>query len=216
MSKYNDYAKKLEQAYHAARAEYFTKWESLQMAKKDLERAQSLGFKETYIGEKEHKVAVARAKYAEADNAFRASRAVWDDFRKIAGRLTVELKNELGAETAVPEDIDSNALELMKSGVMSSKDYAVLVDKYKDNHTMLRLIQKYVKDASESAERGEKGKLTLVAQSAGERLNAKALEWDSLVNSMNILTYNDRRSDELAVNMMSRYEELMESRVENF
>ena len=50
---------------------------------------------------------------------------------------------------ANPEAIDANALELLKSGVLTVEDYSAFSEKYSGNSTMLKLVAKYALEASE-------------------------------------------------------------------
>lgn len=56
-------------------------------------------------------------------------------------------------QTANPADIDRDALELLKSGVLTLNEYADMLDGYREggNEAMKRLAMKYAKDAREDA-----------------------------------------------------------------
>ena len=53
--------------------------------------------------------------------------------------------------TANPDAIDPNAVELLKTGVLGAYDFCSLADKHADNPTMLRIIEKYAKEAANNA-----------------------------------------------------------------
>lgn len=89
---------------------------------------------------------VARAELHDAEAAMpdKAAKIVSD------GREAVE--NAMN-QTANPADIDRDALELLKSGVLTLNEYADMLDGYREggNEAMKRLAMKYAKDAREDA-----------------------------------------------------------------
>lgn len=52
--------------------------------------------------------------------------------------------------TATPDGIDQNGLELLKSGILTADDMESLVSKYDGNPTMLRLAGKYAKEMADT------------------------------------------------------------------
>lgn len=68
------------------------------------------------------------------------------DLKKIRQQLEADLAEHF---TASPKQVDSNMLELAKSGILSFDEYARMIEDSirSGNHTMARLIAKYAKDA---------------------------------------------------------------------
>ena len=67
------------------------------------------------------------------------------------GKTRADFSEKYFDETSVnPEHVDTAAVELLRSGVMRPRDYAVMADKYDKNPTMLRLIAQYAKGAADA------------------------------------------------------------------
>lgn len=98
----------------------------------------------------QHAYMVARNEKAEMERMLR------EDTVKRIENLREELVEVIESETAVkPEQIDGNMMELLKSGILTSKDYARMLEqcKSKNNGTMARLICKYASEAAEERQR---------------------------------------------------------------
>lgn len=96
-------------------------------------------------GRKTGRIDCAAVRLHDAEAAFSETRIrIWTDFKTTRRTIRAELEQAVRTAYIVdPNAINSNALELMKSGVMTSDDYAAFVKKYGNNPTMLRLISHY-------------------------------------------------------------------------
>ena len=81
MSKYNQYAKRLDTAFKTAREEYMEAWNKLQAAQKANTDAQAWRA-ETYRGENDLRRRRARAQLLEAEHTFKAA----ESRRSLTGR----------------------------------------------------------------------------------------------------------------------------------
>lgn len=98
------------------------------------------------------KAARAEADYQEARGAVETARRALTEKAREFSTIRKELSEAVGAEYAAsPESIDSNALELLKSGIFDSTDMTRMYNKYvaDGNYTMARLVSKYAGDAAE-------------------------------------------------------------------
>ncbi|MFR3226581.1 MAG: hypothetical protein ACLTNY_06440, partial [Blautia massiliensis (ex Durand et al. 2017)] len=92
MSQYNQYAKKLDDAFKAARDEFSTAYNNLQSAKQDNDAAQAWQ-QETYKGENELRRQIAKADLLKAEQALRATETrVWADFDRQKARIRSDLE----------------------------------------------------------------------------------------------------------------------------
>lgn len=153
MSKFNRFAKDLNDIAKAAFAEYAA-------ATAQLEKAQRLA-KEYPLrnGMDAHyaaKRARAQADLMDAKNAVRAAQTNYE--RRAAEIKTLRKELEAAIEDAYsadPKKLDTATLELLKSGILNPTEYGRLMNEAQaaDNPTMVRLIGKYADDASNA--RGE-------------------------------------------------------------
>lgn len=149
MSKFNSYAKKVDEIAKAAFEEYRKADRAYKTA---VEKAEQYPQRHGFVAaEYEAKAARARADLLDAQRALEeARRALAAHISDIAA-LRKELSAALdGQYVADPAALDGNTLELLKSGILKSSEYARLMNKAQSegNHTMARLIAKYAGDAA--------------------------------------------------------------------
>ena len=153
MSKYNTYARQLDTAFRSARDEYAAAYDNLKQAWQADTDAKAWRPNDT-AEDKQLRTAEAALNLNKADAEFKiADGRIWSEFDSKCKELRKELEKDVQKNSlANPDAIDSNALELLKSGVLTSDDYAAFMEKYDSNPTMLRVISKYALDASENAD----------------------------------------------------------------
>ena len=140
--KVNDIATEAFKAYRKAEADY----------KKAEEKARQYPQRHGFVdAQYAAKSARAQADLLEAKEAWKQAQ---EEF-KSHNREIADLRKELAAEidnhyAADPAAMDSATLELLKSGILKSSEYARLMQKAQDNgnHTMCRMIAKYAGDAA--------------------------------------------------------------------
>ena len=151
MSKFNSYARKLDDIAKEAFTEYRTAYAAMKKAE---QRAKEYPHKTgNVIAEYAVKSARAQADYTEAKAAYDKARR---NFGAAQEKAIKDLRSELAAAlddaySADPAALDSNTLELLKSGIMSASEYAKLMSAAQaaGNATMVRLIGKYAMDAAD-------------------------------------------------------------------
>ena len=123
---------------------------------------------------------------------------------------------------ADPSAIDSNAVELMKTGVLTVDDYFGFADRYDGNPTMLKLIGHHAKEAADSAD-DRKGKvaLTVLAQDCAKGTGKTLKAWDSMMTAANYCSGrggsgNRRTTPGVTLSMGEWWEQLSGEIVENF
>ena len=152
MSRFNDYAKKLNEIANAT----FEEYRRAEAAVKSAESRSNAyprrsGADPSYMA----KSARAEADLAEARAQFEhCRRHLFEERRRDIAVIRAELVEALGNEYAAdPSKVDMQTLELLRSGIMSADEYSRLIDAAASNgnHTMVRLIAKNAADMAEKA-----------------------------------------------------------------
>ena len=224
MSKYNQYAQHLDTAFKMAREEYMNAWNKLQAAQKANTDAQAWRA-ETYRGETDLRRQRARAQLLEAEHTFRATESrVWAEFDRQKEAIRRELESDVRASSTVdPDAIDANALELLKSGILTADDVFSLVNKYDANVTMLRLISKHAKELADDKNTDAKtrGQLFVLCSQIGNGKNSTMRNFDDLVEISNYCSGRggggtQRTTPAHTTAMSQKWEQLSGDMVSNF
>lgn len=199
MSKYNNYAQRLDAAFREAREEYAAAFEKLQQAKADAEAAAHPRDVERRFGEHAAKKAKADAALALAQVEFNSvQHETWPAFNSEVAKLTKELYNDVKKNNiASPDAIDPNGLELLKSGILSVDDMAALADQYDDNPTMLRLVSKYSREMGDNEKLDPASRVGLysIARATANGMGTIMQAWDNLTTVANIYSGQARGND---------------------
>lgn len=150
MSKFNNYAKRMNEIANGTFEEYRKAEAALKSAEsRSKEYPRRNGADPSYLA----KSARAEADLAEARNAFeQVRRNLFDDKRKEIAAVRAELEKALGDEYAAdPSKVDMNTLALMNSGILTAAEYNRLIDASTaaGNHTMVRLLAQSAKDRAD-------------------------------------------------------------------
>ena len=224
MSQYNKYAQRLDTAFKTAREEYMEAWNQLQAAQK-AERDAQAWRAETYRGENDLRRQRAKAELLEAEHTFKATESrVWAEFDRQKEAIRRDLESKVRASSTVdPDAIDANALELLKSGILTADDVFSLVDKYDSNITMLRLISKTAKELADDKNTDAKtrGQLYVLCSQIGSGKNSTMRNFDDLVEISNYCSGRggggmQRTTPAHTVAMAGKWEELSGNAVVNF
>lgn len=214
MSEFNHFAKDLDTAFRAARGEYIAVYNELTKAK---ENASAAGLDAV-------KKQIATLHLQEAENKMRTeTERIWAAFDAKAADLRRALEREVQTSNlADPSAIDSNAVELMKTGVLTVDDYFGFADRYGENPTMLKLIGHYAKEAADSADdRKDKVALTVLAQDCAKGTGKTLKAWDSMMTAANYCSGrggsgNRRTTPGVTLSMGEWWEQLSGEIIENF
>ena len=224
MSKYNEYAQRLDVAFKTAREEYMEAWNQLQAAQK-AERDAQAWRAETYRGENDLRRQRAKAELLEAEHTFKATESrVWAEFDRQKEAIRRDLESDVRASSTVdPDAIDANALELLKSGILTADDIFSMVNKYDSNLTMLRLISKTAKELADDKNTDAKtrGQLYVLCSQIGNGKNSTMRNFSDLVEISNYCSGRggggtQRTTPAHTVAMAGKWEELASTAVENF
>ena len=154
MSKFNSYAKKVDEMAKAA-FEAYRKAETAY--KKAEEKARQYPQRNGFVdAEYAAKSARAQADFLEAKAAFETARRTFRDSETQFNGMRKELAAAIDDAYSVdPAQLDTATLELLKSGILKGSEYAKLLNEAKaaSNPTMVRMIGKYAGDAAKA--RGE-------------------------------------------------------------
>ena len=214
MSKYNSYARNLDAAFRAARDEYTAVYNELTKAKENSSAA----------GLDAVKQQIATLQLQEAEKKMRQEAArIWTEFDAKAAELRSALEKEVQTSNlADPSAIDSNAVELMKTGVLTVDDYFGFADRYDGNPTMLKLIGHYAKEAADSTDdRKDRVALTVLAQDCAKGTGKTLKAWDSMMTAANYCSGrggsgNRRTTPGVTLSMGEWWEQLSGEIIENF
>ena len=225
MSQYNKYAQRLDTAFKTAREEYMEAWNQLQAAQKANTDAQAWRA-ETYRGENDLRRQRAKAELLEAEHTFKATESrVWAEFDRQKEAIRRDLESDVRASSTVdPDAIDANALELLKSGILTADDIISMVNKYDSNLTMLRLISKTAKELADDKQHTDaktRGLLYTLCNQIGNGKNSTMRNFDDLVEISNYCSGRggggtQRTTPAHTVAMAGKWEELASTAVENF
>ena len=150
MSKFNNYAKKLNEIANGT----FEEYRRAEAAVKSAESRHNAyprrnNADPAYMA----KSARAEADLAEARSAFeQVRRHLFDDKRREIAAVRAELEKAVfDAFAADPKSVDGNTLALMNSGIMTADEYSRLIDSAiaSGNFTMTRLLAKSAADMAE-------------------------------------------------------------------
>lgn len=216
MSQFNIYARKLDTAFKEARSEYNTAFRALQEAQQASRDANAWKPGDS-AEEKQVRTTRAALKLHDAEATFNeVSARVWDNFKATRRTIRAELEQAVRAADIVnPDAINSNALELMKSGVMTSGDYAAFVKKYGNNPTMLRLISHYSAEAAKAQDNSGEAVALNATSEACQSWKGKVLQkFDDLSDYCGDITGHEE-PDEVS-RVSEKWDELSLNAVENF
>lgn len=150
MSKFNNYARKMNEIANATFTEYREKSDAVKSAESKYRAyPRRSGADPSYMA----KSARAEADLAEARAQFEhCRRHLFEEQRKDIAVIRAELVEALGKEYAAdPKAVDANTLALMNSGIMTADEYSRLIDSAiaSGNFTMTRLLAKSAADMAE-------------------------------------------------------------------
>lgn len=225
MSQYNKYAQRLDTAFKTAREEYMEAWNQLQAAQKANTDAQAWRA-ETYRGENDLRRQRAKAELLEAEHTFKATESrVWAEFDRQKEAIRRDLESDVRASSTVdPDAIDANALELLKSGILTADDIFSMVNKYDSNLTMLRLISKTAKELADDKQHTDaktRGLLYTLCNQIGNGKNSTMRNFDDLVEISNYCSGRggggtQRTTPAHTTAMSQKWEQLSGDMVSNF
>ena len=188
MSKFNSYAKKLDEKAQAALKEY----QKAERAYRDASRKEQSFPKGMNGVLPKFAIDHARAKVdmQAARDEYNKAKQHLEDVR----RELMSLRNDLAADvdetyTADPKKLDGATLELLRSGILTPREYDKLIDsaQAEGNYTLSRIAGKYADDAAKAAadnnDRVKERELRMVARKARINDGSEYLDtFDSLIH----------------------------------
>lgn len=153
MSKYNSYAKKLNETAKALFDDYTKAAQAYESAKKSHDgHPYSRGSAGLIPAEQAASLARAKADMLEAKAQYEAAKNALVNGKETMRSIQREFVDALEADICInPLDLDLATVEILKSGILRSHEYAKLISANKDNPTMSRVIGQYAKQALKSA-----------------------------------------------------------------
>ena len=211
MSKFNGYARKVNEIANAAFAEYREKEAAVKSAESRYNAyPRRNGADPAYMA----KSARAEADLAEARNAFdQMRRHLFDDKRKEIAVVREELEKAVfDAFAADPKAVDMNTLALMNSGILTAAEYNRLIDASTaaGNHTMVRLLAQSAKDRADKVNDSDTAREYRLVAQKGKGANGR--EFLEAFDYMGDVFNRCERNFSLA----GKWDELTADVVENF
>ena len=211
MSRFNSYAKRMNEIANAAFAEYREKEAAVKSAESRYNAyPRRNGADPAYMA----KSARAEADLAEARNAFdQMRRHLFDDKRKEIGSVREELEKAVfDAFAADPKAVDMNTLALMNSGILTAAEYNRLIDASTaaGNHTMVRLLAQSAKDRADKVNDSDTAREYRLVAQKGKGANGR--EFLEAFDYMGDVFNRCERNFSLA----GKWDELTDDVVENF
>ena len=211
MSRFNDYAKKLNEIANAT----FEEYRRAEAAVKSAESRYNAyprrnGADPAYLA----KSARAEADLCEARNAFdQMRRHLFDDKRREIAAVRAELEKAVfDAFAADPKAVDMNTLALMNSGILTAAEYNRLIDASTaaGNHTMVRLLAQSAKDRADKVNDSDTAREYRLVAQKGKGANGR--EFLEAFDYMGDVFNRCERNFSLA----GKWDELTADVVENF
>ena len=132
-------------AYNESRVKY-TEIQD-QLAEKEKRFRESQSSRDLTFDGKERKKAVWYEERAQLQGQLRALIAdSQKKFSEVRSRAELVYRDKFGI---VPENVDPNAMSLLSLGIVSDRELIEMADRYRNNHTMLRVIAKYADDRAQ-------------------------------------------------------------------
>ena len=172
--------------------------------------------------EKQARIDGAAVRLHDAEAAFSETRIrIWTDFKTTRRTIRAELEQAVrAANIANPDAIDNNALELMKTGVLSPADYSAFMERFDSNPTMLKLVGHYAAEAAKTTDsRREAAALNAIALDCQSGESAVMRAWDSISAISDSCGDGDgyrSKSPGVIVSMSEKWDDLAGEAVENF
>ena len=211
MSRFNSYAKRMNEIANAAFAEYREKEAAVKSAESRYNAfPRRNGADPAYMA----KSARAEADLCEARNAFdQMRRHLFDDKRKEIAVVREELEKAVfDAFAADPKAVDMNTLALMNSGILTAAEYNRLIDASTaaGNHTMVRLLAQSAKDRADKVNDSDTAREYRLVAQKGKGANGR--EFLEAFDYMGDVFNRCERNFSLA----GKWDELTADVVENF
>ena len=211
MSRFNNYAKRMNEIANAAFAEYREKEAAVKSAESRYNAyPRRNGADPAYMA----KSARAEADLCEARNAFdQMRRHLFDDKRKEIAVVREELEKAVfDAFAADPKAVDMNTLALMNSGILTAAEYNRLIDSANaaGNHTMVRLLAQSAKDRADKVNDSDTAREYRLVAQKGKGANGR--EFLEAFDYMGDVFNRCERNFSLA----GKWDELTAPVVENF
>ena len=211
MSRFNSYAKRMNEIANAT----FEEYRRAEAAVKSAESRYNAyprrnGADPAYMA----KSARAEADLAEARNDFdQMRRHLFDDKRKEIAAVREELEKAVfDAFAADPKAVDMNTLALMNSGILTAAEYNRLIDASTaaGNHTMVRLLAQSAKDRADKVNDSDTAREYRLVAQKGKGANGR--EFLEAFDYMGDVFNRCERNFSLA----GKWDELTADVVENF
>lgn len=215
MNNYKQYAKKLDTAFREAQEAYRGEVQKLNAAQKARDEAftyatnRPMGAAAAVL-EARKQTATAELKAAQ-ENFTKAARKIVYGYADTVNNLKQELSDAVDAANLVdPAAVDSNALALLNSGIMNAADYKHMLEQFKDNSTMRRMIGKYAKDAAEARKNDkiESTALRVLSNEAGRDSYSIKETFNSLADvSVRYMGHSSPERHEYAQSMQAHWDD---------
>lgn len=197
----------IDKAFRSARSSYNAALADLKAGEVALADAKR-NYGSTHSKEAELAQARASVKLADAEKRFDQAKTAYTEVSKTARKLGDELRAQILAGNRLnPTQIDESCMMLLKSGIATTTDICGLIDQYKNNMTMIRVLQKEIDNRlAATKQREERAVLINAGEMVKKMLGADELtRWERIEKAVETATGTNRDGTALAVNRSRDY-----------
>lgn len=216
MSKFNHYAVDADRIAKEAFKEYRKAETALENAEQKVKEYPEI-FGQAQSDEYRMNSAVAKADLLKAQDGLKIAQAAFRNHMNELNDMRTNLVKAIETEYGVtPSDVDQNTMELLKSGLLTAKDFERLMENAKKsgNHTMVHMIAKYAGEKAE-IDRRENNDLSadgMLFESISHEGNMD--NGQEILNQFDVLLYAFDKTSQNPL-MIDNWEELTSSIVES-
>lgn len=201
MSKYNEYARRLDEAFKEAR-EGFSMVYDYTVQKTNEYKEADREHKIKHSPETLRNATNKRVAYEEAQEYYKLmAMKNWDIFFEKKEKITREFMEEIEKDYVVnPADIDKDTMTLINTGIVKPNEIPHLAERFRDNLTMLRVIGKLACEMSGQVDISNdqgvklKTKLEIISKSIDTAKENKIDAWNTLLYIADTCTGYDQRN----------------------
>lgn len=217
MSEFNEYAKQVDEIARASFKEYQSAEDALKKAENQVS-----SLRRSYHSANDTQYAVksakAQANYLEAKDSLRMAKKSLEAHEGEISALRQNLSNAIAKRfVADPAALDSNTMELLKSGILKSDEYEALMNKALNtgNHTMARMIGKYAEKEAQAENKRHGGNTPTAKHLRQIVYMANVCTGDYILRNFDLLADVYHRSTRNP-SMIKMWDELTSDTIANF
>ena len=188
MSKYNYYAKDLNDLFRKTRESYKEALANLEKARKKYKKEIDDTKNGTYSNAKSQAMQVVAAEdLRSAETTFsQTCRTIEGEFKAESAAFRERLKDKLSSDKCLrAADLDSNALALLNSGLMQIDDFSAMASDFAGNPTMLKFVKLHLEKLNPTEAADRQRQSFLLADLSTDNIQK---DFDALLDAASVYT----------------------------